>query len=63
MSWEQLQEILEDQQKEHSHERVRRPSACPNDGTPLEADDDGKLICPFDQWRWPDDSVPASAQS
>ena len=63
MSWDELKEILNEKRSELEHERVRRPSACPNDGTILEPDDDGRLICPFDQWRWPDDSIPASAQT
>lgn len=35
------------------------PSACPNDGEPLQPASGGRLICPFDQWEWPRDSATA----
>lgn len=52
MSWEQLLAILHEQVEDVDQERSRRPSACPNDGTPLETAPDGSLHCPFDGWRW-----------
>lgn len=33
-------------------EQTRVPSACPNDGTPLETGPDGRLHCRHDGWIW-----------
>lgn len=35
------------------------PSACPNDGEPLQPAKGGRLICPFDMWEWPRDAASA----
>ena len=56
MSWEQLQTIEQDRVDEIDREKTRKPTACPNDGTPLVAVAGGILHCPFDGWRWPRDA-------
>ena len=32
------------------------PTACPNDGEPLQPAEGGRLYCPFDSWEWPRDA-------
>jgi hypothetical protein len=52
MGWEQLLAIQKEQAEAAQAERTRRPSACPEDGTPL--DDDGtSLHCRFCGWMDP----------
>ena len=50
MSWEQLLSILDEAREER--ERIDPPTACPNDGEPLQRDPDGNLRCGFDGWVW-----------
>lgn len=52
MAWDQLIDI-----KAEAAEARRAdegpPSACPNDGQPLEQGPNGGLHCPYDGYRWP----------
>jgi hypothetical protein len=49
MGWEQLIAISKEAREERERERSEPPSACPNDGEPLEYDEKrGVLHCPFD---------------
>ena len=57
MSWEQLQNVIEDRRAEVERDRRGPPSACPIDGTPLVSGPGGVLHCPFDGWQWPRDAV------
>lgn len=50
MSWNQLLDILHEGADAVREEKTRRPTACPNDGEPLESGPDGTLHCPFDGW-------------
>lgn len=52
MGFQDLLQILREQREEVEQERSQRPSACPNDGTPLETGPNGELHCPFDGWTW-----------
>lgn len=55
MAWLQLDDILKDQAAEAQAWASQPPSACPNDGTPLQTGPDGQLFCPFDGYAWPRD--------
>lgn len=57
MGYEDLLQILKEGREEQAAERSRIPSACPNDGTPLEPGPRGELHCPFDGWQWPRDKT------
>ncbi len=48
MAWETLKAILDERRKEAEADP---PTACPNDGEPLQVAADGGLYCPFDGWR------------
>lgn len=52
MGFQDLLQILRESRQEAEAERSRRPSACPNDGTPLKTGPNGELYCEFDGWRW-----------
>lgn len=53
MSWEQLRTIYREGAAEYEAERAEPPTACPNDGEPLETrESDGRLHCRFDGWTW-----------
>ena len=51
MSWDQLYDIFVEAKNEKKEEELAGPSACPNDGTPLESGPDNELFCPYDGWR------------
>lgn len=51
MSWRQLQSIYEEGAATAAAERAARPTACPNDGEPLQEGPDGYLFCDFDGWN------------
>ncbi len=57
MPHEQLLDILKNAKQIQQFERSRIPSACPNDGTPLEEGPNGELHCKFDGWIYPRDYV------
>lgn len=52
MSWEQLLDIAREAAADRDDERDRPPTACPNDGEPLQEGPQGQLFCPFDGWRY-----------
>lgn len=57
MSWEQLSSILTERRELKRNADARPPVACPNDGEPLRSTGEGaNLYCPFDGWRWPENS-------
>lgn len=56
MSWEQLSDIYREARELKELELSEPPTACPNDGTPLEEGPRGQLHCRFDGYRWPEDS-------
>lgn len=52
MGWGQYRAIIQtgiDYQREWE---TTDPTFCPNDGTVLQKDKDGKLHCKFDGWIW-----------
>lgn len=51
MSWEQWADVLKVAETEARQNAELPPSACPNDGEPLQTGPDGKLFCVFDGWR------------
>lgn len=51
MSWEQWLNILDEARERARQERTTPPSACPEDGTPLQAAPDGSLKCRFCGWK------------
>lgn len=55
--WDTLLAIRKDAIAEYRADRRNPPTACPNDGEPLQSRD-GKLHCPYDGWTWPDDPNP-----
>lgn len=52
MGWYQLLDIINDNRQRQEMERNTPPSACPNDGEPLEQGVGGTLHCRFDGWVW-----------
>lgn len=50
MSWDQLRAIAQANRESYQREQRDRPTACPNDGQPLQEDKDGILRCNFDGW-------------
>lgn len=50
MSWEQLLDIQREAAAYAETERSQPPTACPNDGIPLEQGPNGVLHCRFDGW-------------
>jgi hypothetical protein len=50
MSWQQMISIVQEARALQAEEEVAKPTACPNDGTPLKETPDGVLFCPFDGW-------------
>lgn len=50
ISWEQLLDITREAREYAEAEREEEPTACPNDGEPLERDPNGRLRCHFDGW-------------
>jgi hypothetical protein len=52
MAWEQLLDIAREAAAEREAERGTPPSACPNDGEPLQEDPQGRLRCRFDGYVW-----------
>jgi hypothetical protein len=55
MAWEQLTGIMRVARDEAEYDRRRVPSACPNDGEPLQAGPGGVLHCISDGWQYPRD--------
>lgn len=55
MSWDQLSSILQTAVSEARENATAPPTACPNDGEPLESGPNGVLHCKFDGWTWPRD--------
>lgn len=53
MAWDELLAIVREQAQDavRGEQERRRPAACPNDGEPLAAGPDGRLVCPYDGWR------------
>ncbi|MCK9929432.1 hypothetical protein MXD62_19990 [Frankia sp. Mgl5] len=51
MSWEQLADILREARQLAQEDASAPPTACPDDGIPLEASHDGGLHCRFCGWR------------
>ena len=54
MSWRSLVSIYQAAADERASEEDHPPTACPNDGEPLEEGPRGQLHCPFDGWIWQD---------
>lgn len=52
MGWRQLLSIYREAEDTYAAEQAAAPTACPNDGTPLETNSRGVLHCPFDGWVW-----------
>jgi hypothetical protein len=50
-AWELYGTIAREAYRDARLEAEREPSACPNDGEPLDRAPDGGLFCPFDGWR------------
>jgi hypothetical protein len=50
MSWQELLDITTDAVARADAERSQPPTACPNDGEPLEQGPNGILHCRFDGW-------------
>ncbi len=57
MAWDDLLAILRERRTEFQRTRTEPPTACPNDGEPLQVSPRGGLFCPFDGWRWPRDAA------
>ena len=57
MSWQTLLDIRKEAAAEYAADRRDPPTACPNDGEPLEQVE-GQLHCRFDGWTWPGDPNP-----
>lgn len=53
MSWRSLISIYRAAEEEREAEDAWPPTACPNDGEPLEEGPRGELHCTFDGWIWP----------
>ena len=51
MSWEQLLDIAREAEAERRAAESAVPTACPDDGIPLESNKDGDLHCSFCGWR------------
>lgn len=49
---EDLQAILSQSKRDRADWLDEDPTACPNDGTPLQTGPNGELHCPFDGWIW-----------
>lgn len=45
-----LQDLLDENRESLSAEAMADPVACPNDGEPLQRNESGRLVCPFDGW-------------
>jgi hypothetical protein len=52
VSWEQLLDVQREAALLAATEAARPPSACPNDGEPLESGPSGELHCPWDGYIW-----------
>lgn len=52
MSWEELLAVFRTDAEEQATEDATPPTACPNDGEPLEGGPNGELHCRFDGWIW-----------
>lgn len=52
MSWEQLLSIYKQQAEDVRDEATKVPTACPNDGQPLQTGPNGELFCDFDGWQY-----------
>lgn len=52
MAWEQLQSMIEASREDQAARDSTPPVACPNDGEPLEENEEGVLHCRFDGWIW-----------
>jgi hypothetical protein len=50
-AWETYGTIAREAYRDARLEAEREPSACPNDGEPLDRAPGGGLFCPFDGWR------------
>ncbi len=53
MSWQELNTILRD--RAAAVPPLQSPTACPNDGEPLQRGHGAILFCLFDGWQWPRD--------
>lgn len=52
MSWYSLGDIYRAAEDERQQLDEQPPTACPNDGQPLEEGPRGELHCRFDGWTW-----------
>jgi len=52
MSWRSLLSIYREAEAEDEATEDQPPTACPNDGEPLEEGPGGVLHCGFDGWIW-----------
>lgn len=50
--WETLRSIAQRNREYEREERSEQPTACPNDGEPLETNARGELHCRYDGWIW-----------
>jgi hypothetical protein len=55
MAWEQLAAVMAQARDEARDALTRIPSACPNDGEPLQQGPGGVLHCVNDGWQYPRD--------
>ena len=53
--WYGLLDIIAEAADERRTQLTQPPTACPNDGEPLEQGQNGIWHCPFDGFQWPRD--------
>lgn len=58
MGWDTLLDIMAQAREDSNRARTEPPSACPNDGEPLEPGPGGVLHCRNDGWQYPRDWHP-----
>lgn len=51
--WQKLLDIKRQDEQEYENWLMEIPSACPNDGTPLDVGPQGMLHCPMGDWTRP----------
>jgi hypothetical protein len=54
VGWRQLSDIYREAADDRAAEESTPPTACPNDGEPLEQGPRGTLHCGFDGYTWPE---------
>jgi hypothetical protein len=55
VAWEQLLSIYAEVTAYARDEQITAPTACPYDGEPLDAGDNGVLHCRWGNYTWPQD--------